>query len=371
MNNSTNCPNCGANIKYNPSKEYFTCEYCASEFDISQLLAEDKEVKIERIKTKAKKEIDLEILKSEEENLKQLQEEKKKSDFDKKGANFKKSYLFRLLLIFTIISSFNLINNILEKNYVLVVILFLQIILFILAQLFGSHRLKVTNPNLHKIIALIGLLMIIPYLFVSTTPENPVETIEWNEISMHKMLPEPPNNKAVIYHNSPDELWLNINKISSNEYHEYISACISMGYDISSSTNSEKYAAYNEDGYYLSLHHFNNKLELKLKENSPAQAFSWPTTDVAKMLPTPPSTLGEVLLEDANSFYITVYDINTREFLDYIKQCKDLGFTIDYLKTENEFTARNEAGYTLSLLFFDTENTLDISIYNKEDKSNQ
>lgn len=88
----------------------------------------------------------------------------------------------------------------------------------------------------------------------------------------------------------------------------------------------------------------------------------WPTSDVAKMLPTPKSDVGEIISEDESSFYIKVGKTSKKDYQAYIEECKAKGFTVDYYNSDNLYTAKNEDGFDLYLSYSDDDSDMTVSL---------
>ena len=71
------------------------------------------------------------------------------------------------------------------------------------------------------------------------------------------------------------------------------------------------------------------------------EAYSWPESDIAALLPQPKSTKGEIKSESSDYFFIQVCDTDAKQYADYVKSVQDNGFTVDYSKSADIFNAKN------------------------------
>lgn len=100
-----------------------------------------------------------------------------------------------------------------------------------------------------------------------------------------------------------------------------------------------------------------------------AEEYSMPNSAIGSMIPQPDSPYGKVIYESEDRFWIDVYDISGEQFENYIDTCKNFGFTVDYNKFDNYYSAKDEDGYSLSLTYNADEETLSISMNAPTDKS--
>lgn len=79
------------------------------------------------------------------------------------------------------------------------------------------------------------------------------------------------------------------------------------------------------------------------------EAYSWPESDIAALLPQPKSTKGEIKSESSDYFSIEVCGTDAKQYADYVKSVQDNGFTVDYSKSADSFNAKNADGYSVSV----------------------
>lgn len=81
--------------------------------------------------------------------------------------------------------------------------------------------------------------------------------------------------------------------------------------------------------------------------------FSWPTSDIAKLLPVPKSNIGKIGWEASYGFVIDVAETSNKDFKDYVDACKDAGFTENYRSGDDFYYADNKDSYHVSLNYKD------------------
>ncbi len=91
--------------------------------------------------------------------------------------------------------------------------------------------------------------------------------------------------------------------------------------------------------------------------------FSWPTTGLAVMLPTPKSSKGEVSSNSSKEFRATVAKTSKDGFNSYVSQCEDMGFNVDEEEEASSFEAYNSDGYKLELSYSDYHNAEEMTVH--------
>ena len=112
-----------------------------------------------------------------------------------------------------------------------------------------------------------------------------------------------------------------------------------------------------------------NPVDDKIRESirdkekiSQYKEFSWPSSDIAKLIPIPKSNKGKISWEKSDGFYIEVSDTSFSDYNDYVDACKDNGFTLDYSKGDDYYYSYNDSGYKLSLNYDEDYEVMKISM---------
>lgn len=92
-------------------------------------------------------------------------------------------------------------------------------------------------------------------------------------------------------------------------------------------------------------------------------AYTWSDSDLAKLLPKPDAAIVAVSYDDEKRFHATIYGVSKDFYEDYIKQCKEKGFTKN-VNDDSDWSwwAEDENGNKVDMIFVDTDGSLDISI---------
>ena len=111
------------------------------------------------------------------------------------------------------------------------------------------------------------------------------------------------------------------------------------------------YDAFDSEGYSLNLTHIDDNLTITVKAPMKLGTITWPTGTAGDLLPEPSSTTGKFNYEHDTNFSVYVGDTSKEEYDEYVADCSDYGFDVDYDKGENYYRAYNEDGYYLSLSY--------------------
>lgn len=90
--------------------------------------------------------------------------------------------------------------------------------------------------------------------------------------------------------------------------------------------------------------------------------YTWPDSVLASMIPQPDSKNGRVIMENEDYFSIDIYKVSKEYFKGYVEECKNSGFTENYMKYDNSYSADNKDGYSLWLTYDEKEKTLNIRL---------
>lgn len=83
--------------------------------------------------------------------------------------------------------------------------------------------------------------------------------------------------------------------------------------------------------------------------------FTWPKSEIAKLIPEPESHIGHIEWEAEYGFVIYVAETDQQAFAKYVDACWDRGFNVDYRRDDTYFYADNADGYHVSLRLDDND----------------
>lgn len=103
------------------------------------------------------------------------------------------------------------------------------------------------------------------------------------------------------------------------------------------------------------------------------EMYDWPVNQFTEILPEPIIKTGKIAAEYEQQFQFELYNVSQVEFEDYVKDCRNVGFTFEITKTDSVFYADNAEGYNLNIFYYDDDEEMHVSIdcygVNSEDNS--
>ena len=88
----------------------------------------------------------------------------------------------------------------------------------------------------------------------------------------------------------------------------------------------------------------------------------WNDMVLGEMLPEPSANKGDIWENSDECLDVDLIKVSAKEYSEYVKECKDFGYTIDAEKTADSYSAYNEDGYKLELGYFDYNEELSIKL---------
>lgn len=90
------------------------------------------------------------------------------------------------------------------------------------------------------------------------------------------------------------------------------------------------------------------------------ELLKWPDSKLARLLPQPSFQYGKITDDKADSFEAIIKQVSPDDFESYVKACADKGFDIDYDKSDSEYTAKIQDGYTLTISYSNESMTVSV-----------
>ena len=188
---------------------------------------------------------------------------------------------------------------------------------------------------------------------VSCAKKSKEDKFDWSELELSDRLPKPASKKGTVYTDSEEELSIDVDNISKKEYKSYLKECQSMGYTEESEKGDDEYQAFDKDGYKLKLSYedYGEKMDIRLTAPVEMGTLSWPNNELAKLLPTPKSTVGKVKWDTTDKCQISVGETSKEDYSAYVDACIEKGFAVDYNRTETSYHAKDASGNELYVIF--------------------
>ena len=196
------------------------------------------------------------------------------------------------------------------------------------------------------------IIMVLVSVVVFSACDHGAEEIDWVNIRLGYILPQPQSNLMEIISNDDNNLLVYVHNISQNDYLEYQRWCeTDKGFNIDAEMTGNSFYGYNQDGYSLSLYYdeSQNEMSISLSAGLELGLLVWSRSEMAQMLPIPVSTIGIIQQDNEKGFSAYVGDTSIDAFNSYVVACKEKGFTIGENTSTKHFSARNEEGYKLSV----------------------
>lgn len=218
-------------------------------------------------------------------------------------------------------------------------------------------------------IAAILVIALLLCLFTACSPD--AEEIDWENIRLGQVLPEPKSNLMEIISNDDDSLVIYVHKTTENEYLEYQRWCENdKGFDVEREIIGTSFYAYNQEGYYLTLLYDDNQDKMHISLDAPIsmETFTLPEYAVAAGLPVPGSNIGHYNWQDSDSFSMYVGETSKDDYILYKDTCVAAGFTGEPYEYDTVYSATNAEGYKVSLNYKGF-NTFSLEFYAPDDSS--
>lgn len=347
------CKSCNGIMNVKDGESILYCPYCGAE----EMMLDSEDVAREKIRYKAYADVEKHkhdtTRQVEMARLKHEREMAEHEEIKESSREFKKSRLRKWVIVFAIICAVITYSRISDKDFRGALIPGAQTILFLASWILGMGTSK--KHWLHRIFALAGFALIIPFIQygagsggIARTPSK----LEWPSTGLAAKLPTPDSEYGEIVTNYNNLLRADVERFSGEKYEDYISQCQEMGFTVEENTTSTGYDAFNAEGYDLSLSYYDwNEGEMNITLRAPIEMtqITWPVSGPAALLPVPGSSTGKIESDSSDHFSAYIGGISKEEFSQYVVQCKEKGFTVNYSNKDEEYTAENIDGYQLDV----------------------
>lgn len=244
------------------------------------------------------------------------------------------------------------------------IIAVLSIILLVVALLMKKQIIKNTKKWLPILIMVVSFILIIPYFSLFKISAEDYERYEWNDVVLSNIIEQPKSPYGEIISNSNKYLSLYVNNTSKSNYADYIKTCKEKGFNVDIEQTGNSFYAYNSDGYKLSIYYYESDKKMNISIDAPRElgTLKWSESELAKLVPVPKSTVGNIEKDEKASFVAYVGNTTKEEYNNYITLCSDKGFNVNSSKTDKSYSAKNEQSYKISIEYVGN-NVMKITIY--------
>lgn len=343
------CEHCGGTLTVDEGREILACPFCGNK----TLIVENDAVTIEKIRASANKEIEFERIRSNERLLQVAEEKRLEEESKKQVEKFRKGKFSKFLIIAVFICAFCAYICFARGQILAGVLLVLQTLCFGVAWVLGMQIIKEKKRYIYVLIALVGVVLIIPSARACTAQkEKVVEEIEWSILDMGDMIPEPKSTKIDISLNSAERLSIDVYDMTENDCYAYMKECEKeYNYNIDVDKVSSTFSAYNSEGYKLFIVHVGDYMSISLDCPVEFEEYEFPDYAIQNGLPLPKSEVGHYEWKYDDNFNVKIGNTTEEDYKEYVSSCIEAGFIKDSQEGKQFYNGSNESGYKISVSY--------------------
>ena len=200
---------------------------------------------------------------------------------------------------------------------------------------------------------LFAFTLVLALIFALAGCSGGGDRLVWPNTSLGERLPGPPVKTGEITVETSNVLMVDAFDATEKDYQRFVESCEKKGFTIDSKKEDYTFSAYDDDGYFIELRYWKDDQKINITVKASIETdfaeFSWPKSEIASSVPIPKSNIGTVSWESENGFVIYVGETSKEDYDEYVNQCYNAGFTIDYNKGDDYFRGVNEDGYHLNV----------------------
>lgn len=169
-------------------------------------------------------------------------------------------------------------------------------------------------------------------------------TYDWSKGVLAEEVPLPDVTNTSVEYDGNDSFNVKIFG-DFDSFKEYIERCKDYGYTCEAKDDSiDYYSAYKEDGIHIEVkfEETEGMYELSVRESWIKDPLIWPESGLAAKVPTPKGRKGKITGDSSEYFSAVVGEMTEKDYNEYIKECRKLGYTLDESKWEGYFSAYHE-----------------------------
>lgn len=180
--------------------------------------------------------------------------------------------------------------------------------------------------------------------------ENAVYT--WPTSGLATLLPQPESANGEIGYDSGSWFSVDVMKTDETAYEAYIEACKEEGFDQDVSERSSYFMAYDKTGTRLTVAYYasSSQMDIDLNAGREMGNITWPTSSVATSVPIPENLTGEISSDKSSSFVVYL-SMDKDAYNQYVSECIEAGFDVDYDRSDTRYTASNANGVRIEVSY--------------------
>ena len=370
------CKQCHGVLQYSIDNPVLICPYCGSK----ELILENDAVTIERIRSRTYKEVQFEKNKTLKEIERLKNERIDREREEERRRSFQKSIFCKIVIIFTVICALMAASGFSNYEPIGGIVAVIQTILLILTFLTGIGFIKERIRGQQYVLFIVACLLIGLFIWGINEGSNLASRLElharnravaaktfvWPDEGLITKLPEPKSHKGVIPNNSDTYANAFVYALTVDDFNEYLSECIELGFILDPTRDENSYLAHNDENTKISLFYDGTEscMHITVTAVPPMIERKWPTYGMAKKIPVPEYSKCNITSETSNRFAVQIADYSLDAYNAYVDKCTDMGFTKDIWRTESYFSALNENGDRVSVQYDAALELITIEVYN-------
>lgn len=173
--------------------------------------------------------------------------------------------------------------------------------------------------------------------------------LDWPSGPLAQLIPEAKGAKVTYVFSDSDTSLSFEMEIDKDDYNDFIAGVKDAGFTVESSLTGSSYSAFDANGndFSASFYEYMDEAHVSIDAPTKLSAISWPSSELAQMLPTPEFTNGKVETDRTNYFSILI-EMSKDNYAKYVDKLMESGFSYDYNKQEKTFSACNEDAYKVT-----------------------
>lgn len=255
------------------------------------------------------------------------------------------------------------------------IISLVQTAMFVIALLMKKQIIKTPKKWINILSLVLAFSLIVPYMclwsvntdntandyteIVDTykdyaeidNSETDEDKVDWDDILMSDILPEPQSDIYEILDNTDEYLSVSVSEMSKSKFNDYVKDCKDKGFTVENEDLEDAFFAYNQDGYKLDLGFNVSVEEMHISVEAPVKMsdIEWSDLNVNKIIPTPKSKTGIIEQDDEDGLKAYIGKTSIDDYNKYVNDCIKRGFNVGSDKSEKSFTAKNSDEYSLTV----------------------
>ena len=330
-----NCKNCNAVMRVDHERKVYVCPYCENIEPFEGVSKEELQGMLHDAIHDVRQE-------SFQEAKRTLQDDATHKDKRSTKQKIKDAVILIFQIIFCIFLAIFSLGIFTDYEWVGVISI-AQLVLMISAIILkhryldtGSKKvLKIKNVCLILVVALV-VAWIVMLLREERGLGGSSREASWPTQGLGSEI-EAPEGTIKYAFSSKSEFSATVKDEDGSGFSAFVAACKEAGYVIDVELDDGFYHAYNENDDELTVNLWSDSFNVKLDRGIVMGEFQWPTGELAQGVPKPSAEKSGLIKLSSNSFQIVVGDVTQQQFVQYVLDCQEAGFSGTYRESSNSY----------------------------------